>query len=455
MAKLQKNFIPIQLILWLLFAGLIVSIGYFTERTDFYFFISQYLAAFFIFYLIWLKLGQYNFKSILFGVIILRLLLIFALPELSNDFYRFIWDGEIMTKGINPFAYTPNELISHIGFMDSAYMRELYHGMGELSQRHYSCYPVLNQFLFLIPTLFTDSVVTNVILLKIIVILADIGAVFFALKIAKILKIETNKIWLYFLNPFIILEFSGNLHFEGVMIFFLLGAVYFVLKQNWWMGGVMLGLAIQVKLIPLMLLPFFFKKLGFKNSVGFTAMTLFVTLAIGAILLNESYMANMLASVNEYFVSFEFNASVFYIIREIGFQTHGYDTVRTVGPFLSKMAAVLILLLAVFRAYRNDLDLLKGIMFAFLIYYTFATTVHPWYIALILIFSVFTTYKFGLVWSLVAMLSYFAYGNADFNESPILLIAEYVLVFGVLAFEIYKYWDKEAIGLQLKTFFKQ
>ena len=53
-----------------------------------------------------------------------------------------------MTNGINPFAHTPNELISHADFLGDPYKRILFHGMGELSADHYTCYPVLNQLIF-------------------------------------------------------------------------------------------------------------------------------------------------------------------------------------------------------------------------------------------------------------------------------------------------------------------
>ena len=89
-----------------------------------------------------------NFKRLLGFAIVSRIFLVFSVPELSPDFYRFIWDGELLTQGINPYAHIPNDLISFNGFYDSQYMRSLYNGCTTLSQGNYSNYPVLNQFLF-------------------------------------------------------------------------------------------------------------------------------------------------------------------------------------------------------------------------------------------------------------------------------------------------------------------
>jgi hypothetical protein len=37
----------------------------------------------------------------------------FTDPLLSDDYYRYIWDGMVMHMGINPMAFTPSYLMSH------------------------------------------------------------------------------------------------------------------------------------------------------------------------------------------------------------------------------------------------------------------------------------------------------------------------------------------------------
>src|SRR5690606_31580940 len=97
--------------------------------------------------------------------------------------------------GVNPYAHVPNELISQGPFYTDPYMRMLYHGMGELSQGNYSCYPVFNQFMFYLPASLSDSIVSNVITLKIIIILADIGTIFLARKILLLLNKPAHNVW--------------------------------------------------------------------------------------------------------------------------------------------------------------------------------------------------------------------------------------------------------------------
>lgn len=451
MELLKRNSI-IAFVVAAIYVAVIMWIGYKVPRDDFNSFILLFLAGFACFYGLYLNKQKWNFLVFAIIAILLRLALLFAAPELSNDFYRFIWDGELITRGINPYAHIPNELISQGPLYTDPNMRLLYHGMGELSQANYTVYPVFNQLLFYLPAKLFDSIQANVISLKLIVILADIGSIYVGRKILQKLNKPTNLIWLYALNPFVILEFSGNLHFEGVMIFFMLLAFWYVLNEKWVIGAVFFGLAIQVKLIPLMLLPFIVKHLKWRKGIGFAALSGVVVLLLFTLMVNEELWANIQTSLDLYFQNFEFNASIFYIARAYSFASVGYDDIAFWGPFLSKIATVLIVILTVVRKSEKPVDLFTGMLFIGVIYYTFATTVHPWYISTFLAISIFTRYKFMLVWSLLIMLTYYAYGNPGFQENPQFIILEYVLVFGIMIIEIFRNTDKTVFGIEIKRF---
>ena len=70
-------------------------------------------------------------------------------------------------------------------------------------------------------------------------------------------------------------------------------------------------------------------------------------------------------------------------------------------------------------------------------YYFTATTVHPWYIGTLLILSIFTNYKFPLVWSFVIILSYLAYANSENQENLWIIALEYLVVYGFLIWELF------------------
>ena len=141
-------------------------------------------------------------------------------------------------------------------------------------------------------------------------------------------------------------------------------------------------------------------------------------------------VSNFLSSIGLWFGKFEFNASIYYIIRWIGFQIRGYNIIETVGKLLPIITILIILGLTFFRKYHNTRQLLTNMLFAVTAYLLMSTTVHPWYLAIPLILSVFTEMKYVIVWSVVVMLSYYAYSNPEYQENLWLVTLEYITVFG-------------------------
>ena len=143
-----------------------------------------------------------------------------AIPNLSQDFYRFIWDGKLLLEGFNVYLFTPASFID-AGQYPIAQAQVLYDGMGPLSAGNHTNYPPINQLCFLVASwFFCDSILGSVVVMRLMVILADMGIVWFGIKLLKELNIATYRMFYYFLNPFIIIELTGNLHFEAVMLFY-------------------------------------------------------------------------------------------------------------------------------------------------------------------------------------------------------------------------------------------
>ncbi len=71
-------------------------------------------------------------------------------------------------------------------------------------------------------------------------------------------------------------------------------------------------------------------------------------------------------------------------------------------------------------------------------YFFTTTTMHPWYLATPLVLSVFTNYKFTVVWSFTIFLSYFSYSTTIYQENTWLLLVEYSAVYAVFFYEVYR-----------------
>ena len=137
-----------NLFLFLTASILYFYFAFFLDRTEFGILVSLWFGLFLLSFSL-LKSSKLSFKTLAGIAIIFRLIFLFSIPNLSQDFYRFIWDGNMMLNGFNPYLSLPEKFIQ-LGSFPIQNATILYEGMGELNGSHYTNYPPLNQLCFLI-----------------------------------------------------------------------------------------------------------------------------------------------------------------------------------------------------------------------------------------------------------------------------------------------------------------
>ncbi|WP_067038166.1 polyprenol phosphomannose-dependent alpha 1,6 mannosyltransferase MptB [Allomuricauda sp. CP2A] len=414
------------------------SFGYDLARTDFIKLLMLFGGLFF-FMVKLMQFEKWNFKFLLVAGILFRLVFLFAEPNLSQDFYRFIWDGELIKNGLNPYLHTPNNLIGQSN-VAIANAQELHTNMGELHAKNFSNYPPINQIFFALAAILGGgSILGSIIVMRLMLILADIGVLYFGRKLLQNLNQSTHMAFWYFLNPLVIIELTGNLHFEGVMLFFLVWALFLISKKKWPIAAPIYSLSIMVKLVPLIFLPIFLKYFRFKKSMLFYAFV-----AVGCIVLllpfySPSFVDNYAETLKLWFSNFEFNASIYNIVKKIAvthYESKPWELIESYGKIIAKVILALVLLIAFLRKNQTLESVITAMVLALSSYYFLSSTVHPWYIVFLLGVSLFTKYRFPLVWSLAIVLSYQAYSNPDYKENLWLLAVEYILVYGFFVYEM-------------------
>ena len=419
------------------------SIAYDLERTQFIKFITLCVAAFFFTYKL-IQFEKWNFKFLVVAGILMRLVFLCATPNLSQDFYRFIWDGLLINEGINPYLYTPTEIIQQqIVSLPNATL--LYDGMGTLSAKHYSNYPPLNQLLFSLVTFFSKgSIMGSIIGIRVLIILSDIGILYFAKQLLKFQNRPQYLVFWYFINPLIIIELTGNLHFEGVMICLFLAALHLVSQQKPIIASILYGASICLKLIPLLFLPLFIKRLGAKRSITFYIGVAISCLTLLYVFYIPEFLEHYTQTIRLWFSNFEFNASIYNLAKHIS-TTFGAKPWRLIKTYGAIIPWIIIAVVALFTILKKDnkMDtLFHSMLWSLAIYYILATTVHPWYIIMLVIISIFTEYRFPIIWSAMVILSYWAYTHPEYKENLWLLTIEYSVVFGYMVYEIYIHRNK-------------
>lgn len=404
----------------LIFLVSLFSIGFWIERYQSTVLMAAYFSAFLSYIFL---LQERNSPNLLLIVgIIARILFLTALPTLSDDVYRFIWDGLLLKNGIHPFSQLPSYYLDQsIAGVDINLFNQLN------SPEYFTIYPPLNQFVFWASVQVSSDWLISVNMIRILLIASDIGSVLLLKKLLAHYKKPTHLAFWYFLNPLIILEFTGNIHFEGLVIFFLLVAIYCYENSHYLKSSVALGLSIGTKLLPLIFLPYFFIK-DLKHKYWWMA------IAAGTIgfltmlpLWNDHFVNGMQTSLNLYFRRFEFNASLYYLAREIGWWIYGFNNIRLIGPLMSIFSVITILGISIFACFKNW-SLPKSLLFILSSYLLFATTVHPWYILPLVGIGILSGYWYPIVWTFMIFLTYLGYSKSGFELPVWIIVIEYLIV---------------------------
>ncbi|MBC7743792.1 MAG: hypothetical protein H7096_01670 [Flavobacterium sp.] len=401
--------------------------GYQLNRSNFVLLITLYSFLFAIYFLILHHKNHINLPISIITGLIFRFSLLFCLPALSDDYYRFLWDGRLQQLGINPFDYAPSQLAE---LTTDAFLRELYPKLN--SPDYFSVYPQLLQYVFkLVVQIAGQSVINAVIILKAIIFLFECGSIYLLIRLLKMKGLDPKNSLIYIFNPLVIIELTGNIHFEAIMIFFILLSAYFISRSQ--IAGTVgaLTLAIQAKLIPVIAIPLLIKKVGFIKTVwiGFTCFLLFwisSPFLWGGV---ERYL-HFISSLQLYYGKFEFNGSIYSLFRGTGYWLTGFNQIY----WTSKLLVLLTLALFIY-IYRSSKDFLQGFFWLMAAYLLFSAVVHPWYLAILVALSPFVFYRFAMIWSALVPLTYITYSIIPYQQNYWIIGLEYCVVVAFVTFE--------------------
>lgn len=182
------------------------------------------------------------------GVAVLaRICLLPATPSLSEDAWRYRWEGRVQAEGVNPYT-TPPADPSLARLRDGGWLQvnhpevpAIYGPPLQLAFRGLAALPGQGLFWF-----------------KLAFVAADLGLL--ALILSGLRRHGRNPLWVlvYAWHPLVVLEIAGQGHLEVVPVAFLAAAIELEARGRWRLAALALGTALASKYLPLLLLPAFF-----------------------------------------------------------------------------------------------------------------------------------------------------------------------------------------------------
>jgi alpha-1,6-mannosyltransferase len=197
------------------------------------------------------------------GALIFRLSLLWVTPGfLSDDIYRYVWDGLVQQSGINPYRYPPHA--SELAFLRDETIFPMINRKWALT-----IYPPLAQGFF---RLLAGISPGSLVAMKAAILLADAASIALLLVLLKDLGLNRAHVLLYAWNPLVVIELGISGHLDGLMLPFVLLAFLCTFRQRLWLAGWALGLATLIKLYPAMLLPVFLRPRAWQMPAAFVVL---------------------------------------------------------------------------------------------------------------------------------------------------------------------------------------
>jgi hypothetical protein len=407
---MKENLLKWSLSVAFLFGVYIVSI---TPRQEF----ELLLIGIFFAFVAWVQFAMkpVELSWMLFLAVLGRFIFTFQLPMLSDDFYRFIWDGELLLRGANPIGSVPRDVSESFPLKETL--------LAKMNSAQYpSVYPPLHQVGLALGALF-DSLHSQVNAMRLFIFFFEMAGLLYFWRFSS----AGLMVYLaYLMNPLTIIEGVGNVHFEAALVPLLAISLHSVKRGT--SVGTIAGLAgaILMKLNPLMLFPAYWnEKNGPRNLfvVGLLVALAFLPFSSG--------FTASLSGIDLFFRTFEFNSSLYYLVSAVGDALVGYNAISVIGPGL----AILSLILIVFVGFSKN-TLLDKALLAYLIFLLLASTVHPWYAIPVIYLALATDRKAIAIWSFTVLFSYSHYlGVLEPKFGWIL--AEYTALIAAIIYEFY------------------
>jgi alpha-1,6-mannosyltransferase len=301
-------------------------------------------------------------------------------PGLDDDIHRYLWDGRVQRLGYNPYLVVPSD--PALAGLHTPETRTLNHP--DLP----SPYPAGAQLFFRAVTAIHESIFA----LKLAFVLCDFAIALILLDILRRSGQGAHWVLAFAWNPLLAIEVAGSGHIDIVGVLLLLVS-FAALTRRWRaLAAVAFGLAVAVKLLPIVLLPLYWRRVRMRAG----ALAVAVVGLLYVPFLNHGRIP--IGSLGAYVQSFRFNNPVFAALE------------RVAAPQLVVGLAVLTgFLVAIWMRSKGPASSPDAFAWPMAASLLCAPVVYPWYLLWLLPFARSVSTVPIIIWTVSVIPTYYVW----------------------------------------------
>ncbi len=303
-----------------------------------------------------------------------------APPGADDDIHRYLWDGRVQRLGYNPYIVVPSDPAlaglhtTETRTLNNAYLPSPYPAGAELFFRE------------------VTAIHESVLALKVAFVICDFAIVLVLIDILRRSGQGGHWVLAYAWNPLLAIEVAGSGHVDIVGALLLFVSVAALARRWRTVAAVAFGLAVAVKLLPIVLLPLYWKRVRVRDG------------ALAAVVVGLLYIPFLnhgripLGSLATYIHSFRFNDPVFAILE------------RVAAPEFAAILAVLVgFLTAVWFRCKSPAFSPEAFAWPMAATLLCAPVVYPWYLLWMLPFLCSASTVPIVIWTVSIIPTYYVW----------------------------------------------
>jgi alpha-1,6-mannosyltransferase len=301
-------------------------------------------------------------------------------PGLDDDIHRYVWDGRIQRLGYNPYIVVPSDPV--FAGLHTAETRTL--NNPEVP----SPYPPGAQLFFHAVTAIHESTFA----LKVAFVFCDLAIVVVLLDVLRRTGQAEQWVLAFAWHPLLATEVAGSGHVDIVGVLLLLVSAAALLRRWRAVAAISFGLAVAVKLLPIVLLPIYWKRVRVRDVALIAAVLALLYVPF----LDHGRIP--IGSLATYVQRFRFNDPVFSMLE------------RVLAPQLVAGLAVLTgFLTAMWMRKRCAASSLAAFSWPMAASLFCAPVVYPWYLLWLLPFMRSVSTLPMIVWTISIIPTYYVW----------------------------------------------